>query len=56
MNYLIKEIKANGEDVYKTVIDTSSLEAELFGSSDSPSLSAIVEGSSTRNVIESSGN
>ena len=56
MNYLIEEIKANKEDVYKTVIDTSSLKVELFGSSDFPSLNAIAEGSSAGNVAESQGN
>ena len=55
MNYLIEEMKANREDVYKTVIDTSSLEAELFGSSDFPSLDAILEGFSSRIVVESLG-
>ena len=48
-------MKANSEDVYKTVIDASSLEAELFGPSDFPSLNVVPEGSSSRIVAESSG-
>ena len=55
MNYLVEEIKANRENVYKTVIDASSLEAELFGPSDFPSLDVILEGSSSGIVVESSG-
>ena len=55
MNYLVEEMKADGEDVYKTVIDASSLEAELFGPSDFPSLDVVPEGSSSGIIVESSG-
>ena len=55
MNYLVEEMKADSEDVYKTVIDASSLEAELFEPSDFPSLDVVLEGSSSGIVAESSG-
>ena len=55
MNYLIEEMKTDREDVYKTVIDASSLEAELFGPSDFPSLDVVLEGSSSGIIVESSG-
>ena len=48
-------MKANSEDVYKTVIDASSLKAELFGPSDFPSLDVVLESSSSGIIVESSG-